>query len=52
MESLFEAIRQVVATAITGDYLSMGQSIVDIVASAVNIPISVAEWILRLMGVI
>lgn len=52
MNALFEAIRQVVAQAIQGNWLEMGTSIVDIVAAAVQIPVSLAEYILRLLGFI
>ncbi|MCT3214132.1 beta-class phenol-soluble modulin [Lactiplantibacillus plantarum] len=50
MAGLFDAITKVVQTAIQGDWVGMGANIVSIVANAINIPLSLAETILRILG--
>ncbi|MCT3214138.1 beta-class phenol-soluble modulin [Lactiplantibacillus plantarum] len=52
MAALFEAIRNVVTTAINSDWVGMGTNIVNIVAAAVNIPISLASTILHILGIV
>lgn len=52
MAALFEAVRQVVEHAILGNWVEMGTSIVNIVANALQIPINLATFVLRLLGIV
>ncbi|WP_187977789.1 beta-class phenol-soluble modulin [Mycetocola sp. JXN-3] len=52
MEQLFTAIKAIVSSSISHDWLGLGASIVDTVAASLGIAGSVAYWALRALGLV
>lgn len=50
LQGLFDSIRAVVQSAISGDWMHLGLSIVDIVQNALGITFELAYTLLRMLG--